>query len=406
MTPTFSIITITEPGSDIKNTYASLLRQTVTDWEWLLVYQGMLDSLPDDVVADPRVTVTVEIGKTLPAIKHVVYGGAKGKIFVGVDAGDRLVPNSLQVLEEVMKTPGGYYSDFVVRRENESCVTYASEDGWETYPVTIDEKEVTAVRAFDPSARSLCDLAFSPFRLQAWHRITYELIGGYDAGSAAAEDFELWCRAYMHQAMPVLRRIPQCLYERYEDRVVKNEDREKDNLTMSNNFRSSNMGRLIDAEILRNGTQAWSIQNEHEDYKVVPLDPRLWPTGHRNSVGVISAVNVLSLLPAATLHEWMTAAYHALVPGGWLIIENPSSDGRAAFQNPLYTTFLNQNTFFYFTQRHWSVPAFGSDYQARYQAVRLWTASPGEWYNNNNFFNVRADLCALKGQRQPGRAFI
>lgn len=401
----FSIITVTNSlasADNIHHTYQSLKGQSIGTWEWSLIFRDAIGSVPDEVKADQRVQLSVEAGKTIPAIKHSAYKAAKGQVILGVDIGDKLVPTSLQVLEEVMRTPGAYYSDFVIRRANGSFDTYKSEHGWESYSTTVAGEPVTAIKAFEPSVRSFSDLYFSPFRLQAWHRETYAQVGGYDAGSAAGEDLELWCRAYMHPSMPVIRRVPVCLYERYIDRVQVSEDQEKDNLGAALSFCNANMTRLILSEVARNGTAAWAVDADIPDHTRVSIDPRHWPINNKNSVGLIQATNVLSMLPHASLHEWMLAAYEALTPGGWLLIENPSTDGRGAFQNPMYTTFVNENTFFYFTHRSWAVPAFGPAYPARYQAVRLWTAAPGEWYKAHAIFNVRADLCALKGQRQPG----
>jgi len=37
----------------------------------------------------------------------------------------------------------------------------------------------------------------------------------------------------------------------------------------------------------------------------------------------------------------MNAIYRALVPGGWLLADNPFTDGRGAFQDPTDCSFWN-----------------------------------------------------------------
>ena len=119
-----------------------------------------------------------------------------------------------------------------------------------------------------------------------------------------------------------------------------------------------------------------------------------------SSVGVIRAHDFLEHIPSGRVVELMNEIHRVLVPGGWLLSSTPSTDGRGAFQDPTHVTFWNQNSFWYYTRRQQAqyVPAIA----ARFQATRVWTDFPNDWCKQHNIAYVHADLCALKGQRQPG----
>ena len=62
--------------------------------------------------------------------------------------------------------------------------------------------------------------------------------------------------------------------------------------------------------------------------------------------------------------------------------------------------YINQNSFWYYTDRNYS--KYVPEVDCRFQAARLWTVAPSDFHKNNNILYVYADLCALKGQHQPG----
>ncbi len=73
--------------------------------------------------------------------------------------------------------------------------------------------------------------------------------------------------------------------------------------------------------------------------------PLPFPEG---SVGVIRAVDFFEHVAdkVALINE----LYRLLAPGGLLLSQTPSTDGRGAFQDPTHVAFYNENSFWYYTE--------------------------------------------------------
>ena len=123
-----------------------------------------------------------------------------------------------------------------------------------------------------------------------------------------------------------------------------------------------------------------------------------------NSVGIIRAHDFFQRIPKERFIDCMNDFYRVLAPAGWILSATPSSDGRAAIQDPRNINYINQNSFWYYTDRNFA--KFVPEITCRFQAARLWTEAPTEFHKTNQMLYVFADLCALKGQHQPGACKI
>ena len=110
------------------------------------------------------------------------------------------------------------------------------------------------------------------------------------------------------------------------------------------------------------------------------------------SVGVIRAVDFLEHVSdkIALINE----LYRVLAPGGLLLSQTPSTDGRGAFQDPTHVAFYNENSFWYYTEANYR--KFAPEIRARFQSSRLVTNYPTEWHSRHNVPYVTANLIALK----------
>ena len=118
-----------------------------------------------------------------------------------------------------------------------------------------------------------------------------------------------------------------------------------------------------------------------------------WPMAD-NSVGVVRAADVFEHLrdPIHTMKE----LYRVLAPGGYALIQVPSTDGRGAFQDPTHVSYWNENSFLYYTNAQW---ARYIDMPVRFQAMRLLTTPADE----RGVCWTYAHLVSLKnGYRPPG----
>ena len=110
------------------------------------------------------------------------------------------------------------------------------------------------------------------------------------------------------------------------------------------------------------------------------------------SVGVIRAVDFLEHVAdkVALINE----LYRLLAPGGLLLSQTPSTDGRGAFQDPTHVAFYNENSFWYYTEANYR--NFVPEVQARFQVSRVVTSYPSEWHAAHDISYVTANLIALK----------
>jgi SAM-dependent methyltransferase len=130
-----------------------------------------------------------------------------------------------------------------------------------------------------------------------------------------------------------------------------------------------------------------------------------WPA-EDCSVGVLHAGHIFEHL-ADPIHT-MNEAYRVLAGGGWLFIDVPSTDGRGAFQDPTHRSFWNENSIWYYTNRHFARfirPA----YRGRFQVSRVVNYFPSEFEIQHNIPILQADLIALKppyDERPVGEVLI
>jgi SAM-dependent methyltransferase len=121
------------------------------------------------------------------------------------------------------------------------------------------------------------------------------------------------------------------------------------------------------------------------------LNAAPWPLGD-NTVGVVRAHDALEHLksPITTMKE----IYRILAPGGMLLSNTPSTDGRGAFQDPTHVSFWNSNSFWYYTKRQ---TAAYINSPVRFQTTFVKNYFPSDWHRLHEIKYVCAHLTALKG---------
>lgn len=103
MKPKVSVVTpLHNKGKYIAETVASVLSQSFTDWEMIVVENGSTDSGPDMVrnIGDPRVRLVVS-EKTGPSVaRNLGIAASAGEWIQFLDADDLLLPGHLQKMAE------------------------------------------------------------------------------------------------------------------------------------------------------------------------------------------------------------------------------------------------------------------------------------------------------------------
>jgi glycosyltransferase involved in cell wall biosynthesis len=427
----FSVFTPTHRPDYIGEAFDSLVAQSHTDWEWVLVPNGPRAELPDRIRSDPRVRIIPApdgiAAHGVGALKRFACEQCRGDYLVELDHDDVLTADALaEIAKAAAETNAGFlYSDFTNFRADGTCEVYDKGYGWESYPFEYGGRAYTAMRAFEADASALHLIFFAPNHVRVWSRETYAKAGGHDAALGVVDDHDLLCRTYI-TGTP-FHHIAKCLYlyrllpDGQNTYVQRNAEIQQRQQEISNRY----VYGLIAEWCRRRGLPMYDLGGATgcpPGYKSVDLrnadlvcDIRQGLPLPDSSVGCIRAYDFLEHIPlcrdstcdhggdgvrAKCVVGLMNELYRVLAPGGWLVTRTPSTDGRGAFQDPTHVSFWNPNSFWYYTrtQQAQYVPGI----RCRFQGTRIWQTFPTEWHKTHDIMYVYADLVALKGQRQPG----
>jgi|TARA_R110000824_G_scaffold82768_4_gene207424 glycosyltransferase involved in cell wall biosynthesis len=403
-----SIFTPTHLPDFLCETYHSLLRQSYTDWEWVLVPNGSKAFIPDSIRSDNRVKV-VSGGKrfyNIGALKRLACDNATGYGFIELDHDDLLFPgNSLAAIAAAFKRGGGFvFSDAAVFNygdENKyGKFKYAESHGWSNYPVNVYGRELLATRAFEPSPRSLCHIHYAPDHVRCWSREAYYAAGGHNRELPVADDQELMIKTYL-TGLP-FEHTGGChyLYRMYAQNTVK-----------SRNTRIQELAKEYKEKYTEDLIREWATREDHEVLDVQELRREGWKCDRDlhygfgdSKYGIIEAHDFLQWLDGTQVVEFMNAAYDALVPGGYLMVSVPDARHEIGYADPAYKTYYSTLSMLPYTYATYAKA--NGNVTCRFQEVHVDKEFPSEWHEKHEFQYLRFHLCALKGQRQPGQCHI
>ena len=421
---TFSIITPIYNKSIpfLSETYQSLLDQTRQDWEWVIVLNNG-GYVTEDIAAHPQVKVfSVEDDdpehNKIGRIKGYACSVSTGEILVELDSDDILVPTALEELANAFADPrvAMAYSNAAEFMDGSwEPHTYSEYYGWQSRPFFYKGHALKETVAWPPSAQMMRFIFWAPDHVRAWRASAYMALGGHDQTIKTGDDHDLCCRTYIAYGAEGIRHIDKCLYlyRRHPENSCVTNNAGVQEQTLVNYIRYSRPMaerwaresglRLLDLGGRLNSWAGYETVDLFDADVVADLNGP-WPF-EDNSVGVIRASHIFEHLkdPVHTMNE----AFRVLAPGGWLLMEVPSTDGRGAFQDPTHVSFWNENSIWYYTNRDFAkfVPAF----KGRFQNSRTITYFPSEFELRHNIPVVQADLIALKGdyaKRPVGEVLI
>jgi glycosyltransferase involved in cell wall biosynthesis len=229
-TPLVSVFTASYKSQEkIQRPYRSLLNQTYTNWEWVIVD----DSGDDDEtynqfllpLNDPRVRRYRQDSRNgyIGAIKRYAAGLCTGEILVEVDHDDDLTPDCLErIVEAFQKHPecGFAYGDnSEVYIENQAAHWY----GWDCgfgysayYRVWVHEMNrwQNVMKQTTLNGNTIRHLVGLPNHPRAWTRDCYHLIGGHREELLVADDYDLLIRTFLSTKFVA---IPHLLYIQYRN---------------------------------------------------------------------------------------------------------------------------------------------------------------------------------------------
>lgn len=214
-----SVVTTTynTPPDVLARTWASLKKQTFTDWEWVV----WDDSTKSDTwnqlygfASDERYKLSVHRSHVhsgvIGAVKRRAFMVAQGDILVELDHDDELTADCLQHIYNAFANPqvGFVYSDWCEILPDGQSGKYP--DGWAFgYGRHYWENGVWVMGAPPLNPITLGHIVSAPNHVRAWRAAVYRDIGGHDATLEVADDYDICVRTAL--ATKTVH-IPKMLY--------------------------------------------------------------------------------------------------------------------------------------------------------------------------------------------------
>ena len=386
-----SIFTPSHDSKFLQDLYSSIREQDF--YEWVILYNNSAKRIDfnDDRIKE---IYLAEAPEWVGPLKAYACEQCTGDILLEIDHDDWLTPDAIDQVKKAFLDPkiGFAYSNTI----HHISEHFSEEYGWRYRPYNSEWEEHIS---FAPTPDSISRIWFAPNHLRAFRRDVYEQVGGYNKNMRVLDDLDLMCRMYLvtqfkhiDKGLYFYRVHGSNTYIRYNSEIQENVYRIYDQYIEAlverwaglNGLKKLELGGrmaakpgyttidLVDADI------NWDLNDD-------------WPFD-ASSVGVIRAYDVFEHLtnPMHTMKE----VQRVLAPGGWLICQVPSTDGRGAFQDPTHVSFWNENSFKYYTT---AGKAKYIDTPVRFQATRLYTTP----LNYEGVCWVMAHLINLKNGYRP-----
>jgi O-antigen biosynthesis protein len=414
-----AVITPTHNAQWIEETANSLREQTFRgSWEWIILANGPNRKEIVQLVEhyDRDLPIRVEIASrridTIGALKRHACSLTDAEVVVELDHDDLLPPEALaeiwRAFEEHPKI-GSLYSNYAEFHDgtwephlyDAQFAQYVQDV--EFYGHTFKEQS-----SYPPSAHLYTSIGYAPNHVRAWRTKVYWEIEGHDTSLPICDDYDLMCRLYI--VAPVMRLDKCCyLYRRHPSNTWANPQKHQELESLNMVLRDRYLQGLVDTWAIRsNGLRVDICAGATSppgymgiDFLHGPIRADLreaWPFPD-NSVHVVRAFDALEHLPDTQFT--MSEIHRVLVPGGWLISQTPSTDGRGAWQDPTHCSFWNENSFWYYTRRNQA--GYIGNTTIRFQEVRKGTIYLDDFNKQHGISHVIGDFIVLKpGYVGPG----
>lgn len=391
-----SIITPSHDTRYLKELEATILSQTFTDWEWIvLLNNGASYSSTDSRI---KILQSPFNSESVGLLKRYASLLAHGEIIAEVDHDDLLTSDCLEELAKAFTDPeiGFVYSDNAKLAEN--FQPFDKSFGWTHKTFQWEGRQLISMNSQPITPGRLGYIWFAPDHIRAWRKTIYESIGGHGESKDLCDDQDLMHRLYL---VTKFHYIPKVLYiyritgnntwlvnnSQIQSRTV--ELYNKNIYSLACRFADINNLLKIDLCGGFNKPQGFTSIDLKDADIVTDLENGI-PL-QDNSVGVIRAHDALEHIKDS--RKLMSEIHRVLAPGGILLSQTPSTDGRGAWQDPTHVSFWNMNSFWYWTRKE----------QAQYirndklfRECALYNSYPSEWHKNNNIVYVTAHLEKLK----------
>lgn len=401
-----SVFTPTHDAAFLPETYKSLQQQQHTEFEWLIVPNSdrsrKLPSIPANITRDSRVRVlpAPKDLRTIGALKKYACSRARGDVLVELDHDDLLTPHVLAKIVKAAEDGADFvFSDTAVfHHGSNQPFEYGADYGWKHYDVCVYGLKLRAARNFPVTPRSLSEIFYTPDHVRAWRREVYEKLGGHDERLQVGDDHDLVCRTYLGGYKFADLKCCGYLYRKHEK-----------NTSQLRNAEIQEQQKKTGEKYYALLVQEWLRRNQLQECQLtaaeIPRDDSKQFRWLENTlqVGCISVgADVLPLLSPPQVIDFFREAHRVLPSGGYLRLQFPV--GGVAAAAPHFRSRWTRDTLAYFSQSDLAdtLPCAGGNQPAfqlfRYSEKTETKSIPGDY--------AAAELCAIKGQHQPGPVFI
>lgn len=229
-TPLVSVFTAAYKSKDkIQRPYASLLKQTYSNWEWVIID----DSGDDDAtynqdllpLNDPRVRRYRQDSRNgyIGATKRYAAGLCTGEILVEVDHDDELTPDCLEKIVHAFQNHPECGFAYGECAEVYVGSNYAQWYGWDcgfgygmNYRVWVHEMNrwQNVLRNTVINGTTIRHLIGLPNHPRAWTKDCYHLLGGHREELLVADDYDMLVRSFICTKYVC---IPDLVYIQYRN---------------------------------------------------------------------------------------------------------------------------------------------------------------------------------------------
>jgi len=406
--PRLSVFTVTHHPQFLDDCRRSVLAQTYTDWEWIVLLNGGARWRPHQ--RDERIRIlTDDTVRGVGAAKRRACAEARGSVLVELDHDDLLASDALAevalAFDEHPEASLVYsHAAQILADGSRDNSRFDTANGWVYKEAIVDGRSIQHPVSLAPTPHNVSYIWFAPNHVRAYARSAYDRVGGYDSGRHVLDDQDLMCKLYR---LGDFHLIDRCLY--LQRMHARNTQSDADTNAFIQRETVALYDRYIESNALawaaRRNLLALDLGAAHnhpsgylgvdqfpaEGVDIVAKLPDRLPLDD-SSVGVIRAVDFLEHV--ADKIALINELHRVLAPCGLLLSLTPSSDGRGAFQDPTHVAFYNENSFWYYTDSRYR--SFVPQITARFQVSRLVTYFPTEWHERQQIPYVAANLIAVK----------
>lgn len=396
----------------IMEAYQSLLAQTYTEWQWVVLCNNG-GELPDDLVRDERVRevhVSTHAEQGIGALKRLACQEAKTPYVVELDCDDELAPAALARIAAAFDAGADFvYSDFAEWMQSEdglivdrwAAYPYGAAYGWRSYEVMhpYRHRPLIAMSAPPVTPHNVRLVEWTPNHVRAWRAEKYWSVDGHNPALPVADDHDLVVRMYLAGAKFV--HVPECLYfyrvhpantVSLRNELIRRETwgvYRRNIWALAEKFADDAGLQKIDLCGAIDCPPGYLSLDRHNASLCADLDGP-WPLPD-GSVGVLRAHDAVEHLrdPIHTMNE----AFRVLAPGGFLMLSIPSTNGPGAFCDPTHVSFWNALSLRYYTEPQFRryVPQFTGSFQA----LLVQEHYPTPWHAEVRMPYVEAHLAKL-----------